>query len=221
MRSLWCLVLCLCLAACSQPAPRSPAPTDPPTQSGMINPARIAAVRAELPPGYELADVDAPTVPVESWGLNQGWTAEPPRCAALGDPGDGGVTTRGWSASGPGGIVYAVVTGGAPLDRSLLAECGRWTVTSGSTSGNVTLIDAPAIDATETVGMATETTTVVEGGTETRSLADTFTAYLTSRVVGSHVVFVTVVTDPGSPNPPLGQHFVADLLVKSVSALRG
>ncbi|MBW8711263.1 MAG: DUF5642 family protein, partial [Mycobacterium sp.] len=54
------------------------------------------------------------------------------------------------------------------------------------------------------------------GGTETRSHADTFTAYL-----GDYVTFVTVVSDPGSPNPALGQDFAADLLVKTVSALRG
>lgn len=64
--------------------------------------------------------------------------------------------------------------------------------------------------------MATATTTVVEGGTETRSHADTFTAYL-----GDYVAFVAVVTDPGSPNPALGQEFAAQLLVKTVSALRG
>ena len=65
-------------------------------------------------------------------------------------------------------------------------------------------------------GLSTATTTVVEGGTETRSHADTFIAYL-----GDYVAFVTVVTDPGSPDPALGQDFAAELLVKTVSALRG
>ena len=64
--------------------------------------------------------------------------------------------------------------------------------------------------------MVTEAKTVVEGGTETNSRAHTFTAYL-----GDYLAFVTVVTDPGSPNPPLGQDFAAALLVKTVSALRG
>jgi imidazolonepropionase-like amidohydrolase len=36
-----------------------------------------------------------------------------------------------------------------------------------------------------------------------------------------YLAFVTVVADPGSPNPALGQEFAADLLVKTVSALRG
>jgi hypothetical protein len=76
-------------------------------------------------------------------------------------------------------------------------------------------VAAPVIDGATTVGLATTTTTTVEGGTETHSRADTFTAYLTG-----YVAFVTVVTDPGSPNPSLGQDFAAELLVKTASALR-
>ena len=64
--------------------------------------------------------------------------------------------------------------------------------------------------------MDTVAKTVVEGGTETTSTAYTFGAYL-----GDYLAFVTVVMEPGSPNPPLGQDFAADLLVKTVSALRG
>ena len=89
-------------------------------------------------------------------------------------------------------------------------------MSAGHTSGTVAFAAAPAIDGAATVGLSTTTTTVVEGGTETHSHADTFTAYL-----GDYVAFVTVVSDPGSPNPPLGQDFAADLLVKTVSALRG
>jgi hypothetical protein len=77
------------------------------------------------------------------------------------------------------------------------------------------LVAAPAIDGAATVGLSTTATTVVEGGTETHSDADTFTAYL-----GEYVAFITVVTDPGSPNPSLGQDFAAELLVKAVGALR-
>ena len=80
----------------------------------------------------------------------------------------------------------------------------------------VTIAAVPTIDGAATVGLSTTTTTTVEGGTETHSDADTFTAYL-----GDYVAFVTVVSDPGAPNPPLGQDFAADLLVKTVSALRG
>jgi len=39
--------------------------------------------------------------------------------------------------------------------------------------------------------------------------------------LGEYVAFITVVTEPGSPNPALGQDFAAELLVKTVSALRG
>jgi hypothetical protein len=58
--------------------------------------------------------------------------------------------------------------------------------------------------------------TVVEGGTETQSHARTFIADL-----DDHRCTVTVITDPGSPNPTLDAGFAADLLVKTVSALRG
>ena len=53
-------------------------------------------------------------------------------------------------------------------------------------------------------------------GPKAKRFEDDFSAYL-----GDYLVFVTVVTDPGSPNPALGQEFAADLLVKTVSALRG
>jgi hypothetical protein len=208
--------LSLCLAACGQTP--SSAPSAAPTVSpASVNPARIERVRTELPSGYEVAPLPGRAAPVALWGLGPGWTADPPRCGALADPGDGTATTRGWSASGAGGIVYAVVAGStATLDPSLIDECGKWTVSGGHTSGTVRFAAAPAIDGAVTVGLTTSTTTVVEGGTETHSHADTFTTYL-----GDYIVFVTVVSDPGSPNPPLGQDFAADLLAKTVSALRG
>jgi hypothetical protein len=112
--------------------------------------------------------------------------------------------------------VVAAVAGDTVLDPAVLGECGTSTLTAGHTSGTVTTVEAPAIDAATTLGLRTETTTVVEGGTETHSHADTFTAYL-----AGYVAFITVVSDPGSPNPSLGQDFAAELLVKTVSALRG
>ncbi len=72
------------------------------------------------------------------------------------------------------------------------------TLTAGHTSGTVAMVEAPAIDGATTVGVRTDTTTVVEGGTETHSHADTFTAYL-----DGYVAYVTVVTDPGSSEQPL------------------
>jgi hypothetical protein len=204
--------LSVCVAACGQPPSSAPS-ADPLTRA---NPARIDRVRAELPSGYEVAALSSRVAPVAFWGLGPEWTADPPRCGALANPVADAATTRGWSASGAGGIVYAVVaSSSATLDPSLIGECGRWTVSAGHTGGTVAVVAAPAIDSAATVGLSSSTTTVVEGGTETHSQADTFTAYL-----GDYVAFITVVSDPGSTNPPLGQDFAAILLVKTVSALR-
>jgi hypothetical protein len=209
------------LAACG-PSDTSapPATTTSSATNSPVNPARISRSRAELPPGYEVADIGGPASPAAFWGFGPGWATEPPQCGVLAGPPTDDATTKGWSGSGPGGIVHAVVTGSAPapvtFDPAVLGGCGQWTVTSGNTTGTVSLIDAPAVDGASTVGMDTVADTVVEGGTETTSAAYTFSAYL-----GDYLVFVTVVTDPGSPNPPLGQEFAANLLVKTVSALRG
>jgi hypothetical protein len=102
------------------------------------------------------------------------------------------------------------------LDPALIGECGDWTMTVGRSSAAVTFVAAPHLDGSDTVGMSTAIRTVVESGTETDSQAQTFSAYL-----GEHFVFVTLVTDPGSPDPPLPPEFAADLLVKTVAALRG
>jgi hypothetical protein len=214
--------LSLWVAACGQP--RGAASSAPPTTSSsklaVVNPGYVARTRGELPTGYEVAEFSGRPVPAGLWGFGPGWAADPPHCDALANPVVDAVTARAWSGSGPGGIVYAVVAGSPPnpvtLDPSLVADCGQWTLAAGHTSGNVRLVAAPAIDGAATVGMTTASTTVVEGGTETHSHADTFMAYL-----GAYVAFVAVVTDPGSPNPPLGQDFAAALLVKTVSALRG
>ena len=210
----------LSVAACTH-APGPPTTTTAlSTPSVRVTPANIERVRGELPDGYEVADVSGRASPVAFWGFGPHWLADPPQCGALAEPVADGATTRGWSGSGPGGIVYAVVTGSPPAqvgsDPALIAECGHWTLAGGHTTGAVTLVDAPAIDAAATLGMVTEAKTVVEGGTETNSRAHTVTAYL-----GDYLAFVTVVTDPGSPNPPLGQDFAAALLVKTVSALLG
>lgn len=208
------------VASCGRPAAPVPSTTESSAAEVRIDPARIARARGELPPGYEVADVSGPASPVAFWGFGPDWVTEPTACGALAGPAGDGATTHGWSGSGPGGIVHAVVTGSrtAPVtfDATVLADCGQWTVTSGHTTGTVNLVDAPAIDGAATVGMATVATTIVEGGTKTTSTASTFSAYL-----GDYLAFVTVVTDPGSPGRALGQDFAAALLVKIVSALRG
>jgi hypothetical protein len=212
----------LCVQACGEAGDRPPttSTTQSSGQSVRVNPANIARMRSELPAGYEVADVPGPASPVAFWGFGPGWVVDPAPCAALADPVPDGAPTRGWSGSGPGGIVYAVVTGSPQglvnLDSAVVAECAQWSVSSGHTAGTVSLVEAPSIDGAATVGMITAAETVVEGGTATSSTARTFSAYL-----GDYVAFVTVVTDPGSPNPPLGQDFAAELLVKTVAALRG
>ncbi|MGV0873116.1 DUF5642 family protein [Mycolicibacterium sp. XJ879] len=207
--------LALAAAACGTP----PVPTPTSTTELRVNPARIDRVRGDLPAGYEFTGIADGTAPAALWGYGEGWTADPPQCGALADPIPEATTTAGWSASGPGGIVYAVVLG-APhpvgLDPALPDECLRWTVSGGQGQGIVTIAPAPTVAHATTVATVTDSTTVVEGGTQTRSYAHTVTAYL-----GSHVAFVVVVTDPGSPNPQLGQDFAAGLLVETVSALRG
>lgn len=196
-------------------APHQPAPASSP-EPAVINPARIDRVRAELPAGYEVTPLTGPVAPVTAWGYGPSWRVDPPGCAPLADPA-GAAPAHGWSASGPGGIVYAVVAA-APgtVDSAVLGECGHFRVDGGRTTGSVDLTPAAPLESADTVAMATASTTVVEGGTETRSRADTVLAYL-----GDNVAFVVAVTDPGAPHPQLDAGFAASLLRKTVAALRG
>lgn len=210
--------LALACAACGQ----SPGPTATSSSTEtvwtQINPARIDWARGQLPQGYEVAEYAGPAAPLRLWSFGGVTVSQPPQCRALAEPAVDAATTRGWSASGPGGIIYALAAAsGSPEqpESALLAECARWTLTSGHTSGTVTAEPAPDIEAAQTVAMSTAVTTVVEGGTETRSRADTFIAYL-----GGYVCFVLLVTDPGSP-APLQPGFAAELLIEVVSTLRG
>jgi hypothetical protein len=181
-----------------------------------VNPARIERVRRNLPSGYDVAAIDKRVTPIALWGFGSQWVADPALCAALAAPAVDPATARGWSGSGPGGIVYAVVARTtAEPDPGLAEQCDHWTVTGGHSSATVMAVTAPVISDTRTTGMATAISTVVEGGNETHSHADTFTADL-----GEFRCFVTVVTDPGAPTP-LGADFAADMLVKTVSAIRG
>lgn len=215
-------------AACAQPQP--PATEQLSTASAAespgvatVDPERIRRIRPELPDGYEVADVGGyASSPVAFWGLGRGWTSEPPQCAGLVDPAPDG-PALGVSGSGAGGIIHVVVvtlgpTGQAPagLDPVRLGECGHWTMTYGASSAQVDLVDAPVIDGAATLGTSSTIRNVVESGTETDSRADTFMAY-----VDEHVVFVTLVTDPGAVEPPLPAQYASDLLVKAVGTLRG
>jgi hypothetical protein len=183
-----------------------------------VDPANVRRVRRELPPGYEVTAVSAVTAPPGIWGLGGAAVATPPRCAALADPAGGHrQSAQGVSGSGAGGTVYAVVVAASvALDQSLVAQCRQWSMTGRRAHARVHLVDPPRIDAAETLGMAVEIVTSVEGGNEIGSQASTFTAYL-----GDYYAFTTVVSDPGSPGPALTPQFAAELLVKTVSAVRG
>ncbi len=205
----------LCSACAQQPEPvLQPAPTS--TVSLTVDPARIDRAREALPPGYEVTSYDGPPAPIAVWGLVGGVDAQPPQCLELAAAPVIPASARGWSASGPGGIVYAVVAASARPVTAVPAGCRQWTAVAGHTTAVVTEISAPRLEAADTAGMSTDATTVVEGGTQTRSQAETFTAHL-----GEYVCFVSVVTDPGSTQPSLDAGFAADLLVQTVSALRG
>jgi Domain of unknown function (DUF5642) len=208
--------LCAACGASDAPPPTAGSP-EPSSRPSAINLADVARVRGDLPAGYEIADLVGRAAPLAFWGFGPQWVADPPQCGALSDPPVDGATIRGWSGSGPGGIVYVVAASGGPVvDPAVLGECETSTLTAGHTSGTVTTVEAPAIDAATTLGLRTETTIVVEGGTETHSHADTFTAYFER-----YTAYVTVVTDPGSSGPVLDADFAAALLVKTVAALRG
>ena len=218
MRPFAVCALALVSAACGQPPVPAPTSSSTETVAAQVDPARIDRARGALPQGYEVAGYTGPPAPVTLWGFGDVPVSEPPQCLALAEPA-AELTTRGWSASGPGGIVYAVIAPPGPAGppgAALLAECAEWTLTSGRATGTVTAQPGPPVRATQTVAMSADVTTVVEGGTETRSRADTFVAYL-----AGYVCFVLLVTDPGSPGPTLEPGFAADLLATVVSALHG
>lgn len=211
-----CLGVVLVVSGCGAgPQPEPTGATTPAATSAAPNPAAIERVRSDLPPGYEVAELPGNAAPAAFWGVKPDWTADPPQCAVLADPG-AGAPTHGWSASGPGGIIHAVVAG--PGARPPIPPgCAAWTLTGGRTTAAVSAVGGPDIADTPTVAMAAVATTVVEGGTETRSHADTATAFLHS----GYVVFVTVVTDPGSALPTLGPDVAARLLVSAVAGISG
>ncbi len=215
------------VAACAHsPAPPPSASTakSPSAHGVAIDPSHIKRVVRDLPPGYEVATgIPGAASPRVIWGLAADVTATPPQCAALADPGNGrDQSAQGVSASGTGGIVDAVVValpGPVELNHNLIAPCARWSMTTGHTGhteASVRLTDAPHVDDAETVGMVAEIKSSVESGTEIDSRVYTYTAYL-----GNYYAFTTLTTDPGSALPALPPQYAADLLVNTVSTLRG
>jgi hypothetical protein len=217
-------VLTLLVAACAHPPAHAPSATptkSPSAQGAVVNPANIKRVVRELPPNYEVTTgIPSGASPRVIWSIEPDATAKPPQCAALADPGNGrDQSAQGVSGSGTGGIVDAVVValpGPVDLDPDVVAACGRWSMIDGHTTAHVRLTDSPRIDGAETLGMVADTKSSVESGTEIDSRVYTFTAYL-----GDYYAFTTLTTDPGSALPALPPQFAADLLVKTVSTLRG
>jgi hypothetical protein len=235
MRPLWfgavaIHVVTLLAAGCAQPTGPTPGPSlaspaKSPTPDGTaVNPTNIRRIGHELPPGYEVTSgIPSAASPRVIWGLGADATSKPQPCAILADPGNGrDQSAQGVSGSGSGGIVDAVVValpglpGPVALDQGVVAACAQWTMVAGRATAGVRLTDAPKIDGVETLGMVTDIRTTVESGTEIDSRAYTFIAYL-----GDYYAFTTLTVDPGSALPALSPQFAADLLVKTVSTLRG
>lgn len=203
------------LASCGSP-PDRPLPS---AQSvSTVNPANIIRVRAALPAGYEVGQLNAPVSAAALWGFGSGWTADPPQCAALADPSPTDRAARGLSASGSGGtlfVVAATVPTGVPA-ADVLGQCSRWAMSFGHTTAEVTSAEGPVIEGAQTMAWQAVARTIVEAGSATTADARTAVAYF-----DRHVALVTLITDPGSPHPPLDSGFPAGLLAATVAALRG
>jgi Domain of unknown function (DUF5642) len=214
-----CLAVALC-AACGQataPESRSSAPATATSAALSVNPSNVLRAKTTLPPDYELSPLPADATPTALWGIGQNWTSDPPDCAALVTPIAADLPVNGWSASGPGGIVYVVAaTADVGAGPAVPPDCAPWTMLTEHTVAVIAATDAPPIAGASTSGVTTDMTSKVEAGTETHSRAETFVAYL-----GAYVAFVVVVTDPGASGPPLEPGFASNLLVETVSAIRG
>ncbi|MCV7352080.1 DUF5642 family protein [Mycobacterium parmense] len=217
-------VLALLILACSHPRPpaATPATTKSPTSNtAAVNPANIRRVMREMPPGYEVtAGSSGESSPRLIWTLKVDATAQPAQCMEFADPGSGRAqSAQSVSGSGSGGILDVVVVAlpeRVDVDDDLVAACRQWSMSAGHATANVRLTDAPHVEGAKTLGMVVDVRSTVESGSEIDTRAYTYTAYL-----GDYYVFSTLTTDPGSALPALSPQFAADLLVKTVSTLRG
>ncbi|MEZ0051463.1 hypothetical protein ABIA30_002471 [Mycobacterium sp. MAA66] len=213
MRVVACSGLVLLCAACGPSgAPPGPSAT---TTAHAVDPAGIDRVRTRLPADYEIAILPKPTMPATFWGFAPGWVSDPTECGALATVGTQ-TGPRGWAASGPGGIVYALAASAPAPPAELRAGCAAWTVTGGHTTASVALGEGPQISDAQTLAITADATTRVENGTETHSHASTLVAYLDDLAVS-----VTVVTDPGAGGAALPEQLPAQLLGAAVQAIRG
>lgn len=208
---------------------REPAPWQPDVSSSTsstadavtVDPGNIRRVGREFPPGYEVTNIARADSPAALWGLGAGAVSNPSQCMTLAAPAAGDDrSAQGVSGSGAGGILDAVVVsspgGSLRLDGAAVVGCPHWDLTAGRTVVAVGLTDAPLIDGADTLGMVADIRAAVEAGSEIDSRAYTFVAYL-----GDHYVFTMLTVDPGSILPSLPPRFAADLLVETVSMLRG
>ena len=207
----WLLVL-LC-AACGQGGGASTSSVT--TSSRVADPAGIDRIRSRLPAAYEIATLPKPPMPVTFWGFTAGWAPDPVPCGVLVTVA-AGVPVRGWSASGPGGIVYALAAPGAVPSREVIDECANWTLGGGRTTASVSVHDGPPVPDATTIAMTADIATRVENGTETRSHATTLIAYTDALAIS-----VTVVTDPGAGGQPQQEQLPEQMLGAAVRAIRG
>jgi hypothetical protein len=201
------------VAACGSP----PQPATSASPQAPVTPAEIFEIRSALPAGYETGELRGPVSAAALWGFGPGWTADPPQCRLLADPGPEDPSARGLSASGPGGTVFVVAAArvGGPPEADLVSQCDRWTMHYGHTDADVARTAAPEFDGSTVLAWRAVARTVVESGNATVTEASTTVAYL-----AGHVVILTLVTDPGSAHPPLDSAVAEGLLAAAVRKLR-
>ena len=200
-------------AACGSP-PKHPVPQT--SSSSTLSPAGISRVRAALPAGYEIGDLEGPVSAAGLWGFGAGWVADPPPCMPLADPAPTDRAARGLSASGRGGTIFVLVAAAdGPPRPDVLSECGGWTMAFGHTIAEVTRTRNPSIAGADTLAWQAVARTVVESGNATITHTSGAVAYF-----DHHVAVVILVTDPGSPHPPLDPGFATGLLATAVTELR-
>lgn len=216
------LALLTAIAGCGSPPPDAPPAT---ATSGSaaptgIDPVRIKRIRAELPDGYEVAEVAADADLAGLAGYRRGWTADPADCAALLGPAEP-TATRGLSASGAAGTVYVTVTpdsGEPPAEPEEPGACADWTMAYQHSTARVAPGVAPHIDGAVTAGLRAGSVTAVESAAHTESTIRWLTAIPTAQPDG-YLVAVTVITTPGTAEGPLTDDYAAGLLVAAVAVL--
>ena len=236
----------VCAGCAGAPESAPPAGTTAPDLT--VQPARIDRARHALPPGYEVAPYTGAPTPLAVWGLAGPVEAQPAQCIELAAPPVRPDSAQGWSASGPGGIIYAVVAAAAPTAPVADAPAAPAApVTDTPTAPAAPVTDTPTAPAVPVEAAACQSWAATAGHTSatvrelpapaleaahTVGMATAATTVVEGGTetradadtfvarLGQFVCFVALVTDPGSAYPRLDAAFAADLLVETVSALR-